>query len=120
MRSPRKSLLSNISKRSVRSLLGRKSNITRTLDCKQTNNKIGGARSKILIQATNTDIEQGALTCETNLDSSEEEVFFNDFNPPIIITGFHCYPYFLWHTFRKMITNIFVYIKLKCLNNTKQ
>jgi len=76
-RSTRKSLLSNISKKSVRSLFGRKSIKTRTLDCEQTGTIVGGARSKTIIQVTNGDIEQGMLTSETNLETSDEEVFIS-------------------------------------------
>jgi len=75
MRSTRKSLLSNISKRSVRSLLRRKSTKTRTLDPHHGSNNVGGARSKVLIPSATKDIEQGALTSETNLETSDEEVF---------------------------------------------
>jgi len=75
MRSTRKSLLSNISKRSVRSLLRRKSTKTRTLDCHQGSINVGGARSKVMTHSATKDIEQGALTSETNLETSDEEVF---------------------------------------------
>jgi len=75
MRSTRKSLLSNISKRSVRSLLRRKSTKTRTLDRHQGSINVGGARSKVMTLSATKDIEQGALTSETNLETSDEEVF---------------------------------------------
>jgi len=75
MRSTRKSLLSNLSKRSVRSLLRRKSTKNKTLDRHQGSISLGGAKSKVLIPSATKDIEQGVLTSETNLETSDEEVF---------------------------------------------
>eukprot|EP00092_Neocalanus_flemingeri_P019215 GFUD01020815.1.p1 GENE.GFUD01020815.1~~GFUD01020815.1.p1 ORF type:complete len:624 (-),score=166.21 GFUD01020815.1:83-1954(-) len=78
MRSTRKSLLSNISKRSVKSLLGVRGSKARHSSCEQTGKSeggTGGARSKVFSKTAPKDIETGALTCETNLETSDEEVF---------------------------------------------